>query len=65
MTIEQHYRQMSDDFLDALYDTSACNNEVTVSLDGLVNFTEQARNEALELLNLIANAYLMGAEMNR
>jgi len=65
MTIEQHYRQFSMDFMDALYDASACNNEVTVSLDGLVNFTEQARNEALELLNLIANAYLMGAEMNR
>ena len=64
MTIEEQYNMLSEEFVEALFETSACNSEVAVTLNSLVNFTEQTRYEALELLNLIANAYLMGAEIH-
>jgi hypothetical protein len=51
--------------MDALYDASACKCYVMAPLDSLIYSTQEVHREASDMINLYANAYLMGAEMNQ
>ena len=63
MNIEEHYRQFSKDFLSALYDAAGHRTHVSASLDSLAKSADEVREEA-DMINLYANAFLMGAEIH-